>query len=134
MLGVDTVVVREGRVYGKPADAAQARATLAELAGGAHAVISGVCVIGGGAGERVAAVGGAGERVAAARTEVVFRALTDAELDAYVASGEWRNRAGGYAIQGRGALLVAAIHGDYLNVVGLPVARLVDVAPELFAE
>ncbi len=60
-----------------------------------------------------------------ARTGVRFRSLSDAELAAYVDTGEWRDRAGGYAIQGRGALLVSEIHGDYLNVVGLPVAELV---------
>jgi septum formation protein len=76
---------------------------------------------------------GVGERTAVARTGVRFRSLSDAELAAYVETGEWRGRAGGYAIQGRGALLVSEIHGDYLNVVGLPVAELVRVAPELFA-
>ncbi len=62
-------------------------------------------------------------------TEVVFRALTAAEVEAYVALGEWEGRAGGYAIQGRGAALVRAIAGDYLNVVGLPLARLIDLLP-----
>jgi septum formation protein len=60
-------------------------------------------------------------------TEVVFRALSAAEVEAYVALGEWEGRAGGYAIQGAGAALVRSITGDYLNVVGLPLARLLDL-------
>ena len=70
-------------------------------------------------------------RTAAARTLVEFRRLSPATIDSYLDCGEWRDRAGGYAIQGRGALLVRAIEGDYLNVVGLPVAALVDLAPWL---
>jgi septum formation protein len=70
---------------------------------------------------------------AAAATEVCFRRLDEATIDWYVRSGEWRERAGGYAIQGRGAALVSAIHGDYTNVVGLPVATLLGLWPELLA-
>ena len=68
-----------------------------------------------------------GERTTVARTAVTFRELDDALMDWYVATGEWRGRAGGYAIQGRGAALVRGIRGDYLNVVGLPVATLLDL-------
>jgi septum formation protein len=68
-----------------------------------------------------------------ATTVVEFRPLDDAALDAYVATGEWEGRAGGYAIQGRGAALVRRIDGDYLNVVGLPVALLLDLVPDLLA-
>ena len=121
VLGVDTVVVLDGRIHHKPVDRDDAIATLAALAGRTHTVISGVCVLDGGGGERT----GVGE------TDVSFRPLTHAEVVAYVDTGEWRDRAGGYAIQGRGALLVAEIHGDYLNVVGLPIAELVRIAPEL---
>jgi septum formation protein len=64
-------------------------------------------------------------------TTVRFRALSPAAIDWYVATGEWRGRAGGYAIQGAGAALVASIAGDYLNVVGLPLGRLLDLRPEL---
>ena len=64
---------------------------------------------------------------------MTFRDVPDDVLDWYVATGEWRGRAGGYAIQGRGAALVAGIDGDYLNVVGLPVAALLDLAPELLS-
>ena len=70
-------------------------------------------------------------RSAAAQTGVQFRALDDGLIDWYLASGEWRERAGGYAIQGRGAALVAGIEGDFLNVVGLPVATLLELAPGL---
>jgi septum formation protein len=121
VLGVDTVVALDGRIYGKPDSSEQAVATLRRLSGREHTVVSGLSVI-----------DGDGERTAVARTGVRFRSLSDAELVAYVETGEWRGRAGGYAIQGRGALLVSEIHGDYLNVVGLPVAELVRVAPELF--
>jgi septum formation protein len=122
VLGVDTVVALDGRMYGKPDGPEQAVATLRQLSGREHTVVSGLSLI-----------DGDGERTAVARTGVRFRSLTDAAIAAYVDTGEWRGRAGGYAIQGRGALLVAEIHGDYLNVVGLPVAELVRVAPELFA-
>ena len=79
----------------------------------------------------LALIEGGRERTAAAVTEVRFRALEAADVDRYVATGEWRGRAGGYAIQGRGAALVERIEGDYLNVVGLPVAELVRLAPAL---
>jgi septum formation protein len=67
-------------------------------------------------------------------TAVDFRALDAAALDWYVATGEWEGRAGGYAIQGKGAALVAGIEGDYLNVVGLPLARLLELRPDLLPE
>jgi septum formation protein len=122
VLGVDTVVVLDGRIYGKPDGREQALATLRALSGREHTVVSGLSVIDADA-----------ERTAVAQTVVRFRSLSDTELAAYVETDEWRGRAGGYAIQGRGALLVSEIHGDYLNVVGLPVAELVRIAPELFA-
>jgi septum formation protein len=120
VLGVDTVVALGARIYGKPADRSAAGETLRALSGRRHAVVSGLCLIDG---ERV--------RTAAARTAVDFRALSETMIDRYLDCGEWRERAGGYAIQGRGALLVRAIEGDYLNVVGLPVAALIDLAPWL---
>jgi septum formation protein len=123
ILGVDTVVCLGAQLFGKPRDAAHAAEMLATLAGACHVVISGVCMI---EGERV--------RTAAARTAVQFRALDRAAIDAYVRTGEWRGRAGAYAIQGRGATLVERIEGDYLNVVGLPVPTLLDLAPELIAD
>lgn len=120
VLGVDTIVSIGATIYGKPRDAAHAGAMLAELGGREHVVLSGVCLIARG---RV--------RTAAARAVVEFRALDDAAVERYVATGEWRGRAGGYAIQGRGATLVTRIDGDYLGVVGLPVSTLLDLDPGL---
>jgi septum formation protein len=120
VLGVDTLVALDGTIYGKPADEREARATLGALSGATHRVIGGMALL-----------LGDGERTAAATTEVAFRAL-DAELiDWYLATGEWRGRAGGYAIQGVGAALVREVRGDYENVVGLPLATLLDLYPEL---
>jgi len=120
VLGVDTIVTLGGRIYGKPGDVEDARSTLRTLAGRRHAVLSGVCLI---EGPRV--------RTAVSTTLVELRALDEALIDWYLATGEWSGRAGGYAIQGRGAALVRRIEGDYLNVVGLPVALLLELAPEL---
>jgi septum formation protein len=114
------VVCLGSRIYGKPPDAAGARQVLLTLAGRRHLVISGLCLIGDGV-----------ARTAAATTSVEFRAFDEPLLEWYVASGEWRDRAGGYAIQGRGAALVERIEGDYLNVVGLPVSTLLELTPEL---
>jgi septum formation protein len=114
VLGVDTEVVLDGRVFGKPGDAAEAEAFLRRLSGRTHEVMSGIVL------RR-----GSDERDDVAVTKVRFRALEQDDVDWYVASGEWRDRAGGYAIQGKGAALVAEIDGDYSNVVGLPVPALV---------
>jgi septum formation protein len=122
VLGVDTEVALAGRIYGKPRDEDEARAFLSELGGREHHVWSGLALID----------ADGGERTATAVTSVRFRSLESADLDWYLAGGEWRERAGGYAIQGRGAALVERIEGDYWNVVGLPVAALARVAPELF--
>ena len=119
VLGVDTVVALDARMYGKPGSRAEAEETLTALSGRVHTVISGLCV----QGERV-------ERTGVAQTQVRFRALSRRLIDWYLASGEWRDRAGAYAIQGRGAVLVEAIDGDYFNVVGLPVAALIELIPE----
>lgn len=123
-LGVDTTVHLGDRLYGKPADAPAARQMLGELAGQTHLVLSGLCLLGTGL-----------VVVEHAITRVTFRDVPEPEIDAYLAAGEWRGRAGGYAIQGLGGRLVAGIDGDYLNVVGLPGALLVDVltarAPKL---
>jgi septum formation protein len=119
VLGVDTIVVLDDEIFGKPGDVAEARDMLGRLGGRTHAVISGLAL----------ARPGADLQVATALTTVTFRPLDDALVASYVAVGEWRDRAGGYAIQGRGAALVRRIEGDYLNVVGLPVASLVDLWP-----
>jgi len=120
VLGVDTTVALDDRSFGKPAGAEEAEATLASLSGREHRVLS-----------ALALRSGEEERTAVAVTAVRFRPLGRRELDWYLATGEWRERAGGYAIQGRGAALVEAIEGDYLNVVGLPVAALIELEPEL---
>jgi septum formation protein len=119
VLGVDTIVVIDGEIWGKPPDAAAAEVALRRLSGRTHTVISGVAL---------ARADGTVEP-ASTTTEVTFRALADPLVDWYVATREWEGRAGGYAIQGRGAALVARIDGDYLNVVGLPVATLVELWP-----
>jgi septum formation protein len=122
VLGVDTEVVLQGLIFGKPADATEAEQMLEELSGKTHVVMSGLCVLTPG-----------WELVEHEGTRVTFRELTPRDLAAYVATGEWEGRAGAYAIQGRGASLVSAIDGDYLNVVGLPAALLVRVLAERFA-
>ena len=120
VLGVDTVVALGDRIYGKPADAGEAHAMLQALAGRTHTVVSGFALVRDGE-----------PTVLHATTEVTFRTAGEHVLRWYVGTGEWEGRAGGYAIQGRGAALVSAITGDYLNVVGLPVAALLDAAPDL---
>jgi septum formation protein len=119
VLGVDTMVELGGRVWGKPEDGAAARETLRALSGETHTVVSGVALV------------GETTRTATCSTAVTFRALEDATVEWYLATGEWRERAGGYAIQGAGCALVAAIDGDWTNVVGLPVATLLALEPAL---
>jgi septum formation protein len=114
VLGVDTEVIVDGEALGKPAEASAAEAMLERLSGRTHEVVSGLCL-------RTAAW----EELHSETTVVTFRALTARDLAHYVGSGEWENRAGGYAIQGLGASLVERIEGDYLNVVGLPATLLV---------
>jgi septum formation protein len=121
VLGVDTVVVCDGRVLGKPGTAAEAERMLELLGGRMHEVVSGLCL---------RTLGW--EAVRSETTLVEFRPLTPRDLASYVASGEWEGRAGGYAIQGLGAVLVRRIEGDFLNVVGLPAALLVELLAERF--
>jgi septum formation protein len=120
VIGCDTLVATEMDIWGKPADAAAARETLRHLSGRTHEVVSGLAVVQRG-----------DVRAATEITRVTFRELDDRELDWYVATGEWEGRAGGYAIQGRGAVLIKRLEGDYLNVVGLPVAALLQLCPGL---
>jgi septum formation protein len=114
VLGVDTVVVLDERVLGKADSPEEAAAMLDALSGRTHEVVSGLCL-------RTPAWEEVGREV----TRVVFRPLSDRDIEGYVASGEWQGRAGAYAIQGYGASLVERIEGDYLNVVGLPAALLI---------
>lgn len=114
VLGVDTEVSLDGHaVLGKPGTPGEAAAMLRVLAGRTHHVVSGLCV------RR-----GEEELVGHAVTAVTFRSLTADDVEAYVSLGEWRGRAGGYAVQGVGAALVERIDGCYPNVVGLPVTLL----------
>jgi septum formation protein len=122
VLAVDTEVVLGGVVFGKPANATEAERMLEGLSGATHSVVSGLCL-------RTPAW----EIVEHEVTRVEFRELTPRDLAAYIETGEWRERAGAYAIQGRGAALVRRIEGDYLNVVGLPAALLVQILAERFA-
>jgi septum formation protein len=121
VLGADTDVALDGELLGKPADDDQARTFLRRLSGRTHEVVGAL------------ALAEHGELVAEVLevTPVRFRALDEPTIEWYAATGEWAGRAGGYAIQGHGAALVASIAGDYLNVVGLPLARLLDLRPEL---
>jgi septum formation protein len=113
VLGVDTVVVIDGRVLGKAGGEQEAAEYLRLLAGRRHEVFSGLHLCSATRAETVHAV-----------TGVTFRPLSAGDIARYVACGEWRERAGAYAIQGIGSALVARVDGDYFNVVGLPVAAL----------
>jgi septum formation protein len=124
VLGVDTEVVLDGRVFGKAESEQSAETMLRRLSGRTHEVWSGIALI---------SESGA-ERTASAVTRVRFRRLEEPELTWYIASGEWRERAGAYAIQGRGAALVESIEGDFWNVVGLPLPELLGLAPDLARE
>ena len=121
VLAVDTAVSLGGKIFGKPASAQEAERMLEELAGETHVVVSGLCLLTPG-----------WEVVEYESTRVTFRKLTPRELAHHMTHGEWEGRAGGYAIQGRGAALVEEIEGDYLNVVGLPAALLVRILAERF--
>lgn len=116
ILGVDTIVALDGEIFGKPASAEVARSTLKRLSGRTHEVVSGLALL-----------NITNPHVTHEVTKVTFRALDDALVKRYVGTGEWAGRAGGYAIQGIGAGLVRRIMGDYLNVVGLPVGKLLDL-------
>ena len=120
VLAVDSMVVWDGRAHGKPADAAEAESWLRELSGRWHEVMGGIALREHGE-----------ERTAVAVTRVRFRELGESDIERYLASGEWGDRAGGYAIQELGAMLVEEIEGDYFNVVGLPVPAVLGLLPGL---
>ncbi|HYM90430.1 MAG TPA: Maf family nucleotide pyrophosphatase [bacterium] len=123
-IGADTIVVRGDKVMGKPRDRAEAERMLRALSGGSHKVITGYAVYDA-AGDRV--------RVGAATTLVYFKALSPAEIAAYVAAESPYDKAGAYAIQGRAAYMVHRIEGSYTNVVGLPLCEIVEVLVEMGA-
>jgi septum formation protein len=120
ILGVDTVVALDGEIYGKPASETVAEQTLKRLSGRTHEVVGGIALL-----------DPANPQVGHEVTSVAFRVLADEVVRRYVQTREWSGRAGGYAIQGKGALLVRRIMGDYLNVVGLPVAKMLDLDSSL---
>lgn len=111
ILGADTVVAVDADILGKPGDDEDARRMLGRLSGRAHTVYTGVAL-----------VIGAAVRADVAASQVTMSALSPAEIDWYIASGESRDKAGAYAIQGLASCYVTGIHGSYSNVVGLPVA------------
>lgn len=127
-LGSDTEVVLHGRVLGKPSDRDEARAYLEALSGREHTVLSSLVLLG-----PKPEAGEAAERAGVSSSTVAFRALDEDTLELYLHSGEWRDRAGAYAIQGLGSVLIARLEGDFSGVVGLPVGLLVELAPELLS-
>ena len=120
VLGADTAVVVDGRVLGKPSGPDDARGMLGLLAGRDHDVVTAVALLAEGR-----------EQARCERARVRFRALGSAEIDWYLGTGEWRDRAGGYAVQGAGAALVERIEGAYTTVVGLPVATVATMLAEV---
>ena len=121
VIACDTDVVLDGEVLGKPANGVEARAYLDRMSGRAHTVMSGLVVVEGGE-----------QRSGLEKTDVVFKQLSEAEKERYVAFGEWEGRSGGYAIQTLGSSLVERLEGSVSNVVGLPVGLLAELAPALF--
>jgi septum formation protein len=124
IIGADTMVIVDGNVLGKPKDKDDAARMLGELSGRTHSVMTGLCVIDTGTGRKV---------VSLARTKVRFRKLDMAAIQEYINTGEPMDKAGAYAIQGRGAALIESISGDFYNVVGLPVPALMDALERLGA-
>ena len=120
VIACDTDVVLDDKALGKPADELEAREYLERMSGRAHTVMSGLVVLADGE-----------ERSGLERTSVVFKELSEAEIERYVRYGEWRGRSGGYAVQTLGSTLVERIEGSVSNVVGLPVGLLLELAPEL---
>ena len=124
VVSADTIVVVDGRIFGKPADAADAARMLRTLSGREHQVMTGVHVV-------------LPDGFAAGFcevTEVRFCDLEDDEIAAYIATGEPMDKAGAYGIQGKGKMLVEGIKGDYFNVVGLPVCRLRWLIKKMFTQ
>lgn len=131
VVGADTMVVADNTIYGKPADEADAKRILNELSGRAHQVITGVSVwlVGAPEGEDVSLA----FRSFAETSHVLFKALDDELIERYIATGEPWDKAGAYGVQGLGgAMLVERVSGDFDNVVGLPVKRLIAEFSEFF--
>jgi septum formation protein len=124
VIGCDTEVVLDGRVLGQPGTPEEARSYLEVMSGRTHEVLSGLVVL----------RSGEEERSGVCSSRVTFRELGEEESERYVGFGEWRGRAGGYALQGLGSTLVSRVEGDITNVIGLPVGLLLDLAPALGAK
>lgn len=124
VVGGDTVISLDGEVIGKPADAGEAAGFMRRLSGRAHQVVGGLAVV---------RFGGE-EGTAVTATDVRFRELSDQQIELYVATNEWVERSGGYAIQQGGSVLVESIAGDYLNIIGLSVNDLFELAPTLLTQ
>ena len=120
VLGIDTAVVVDGTAFGKPGGPEEAEQMLEALSGRTHEVVSGLCLL-----------TRAWEEIAHETTRVTFRELTPRDIAHYLHEEEWRDRAGAYAIQGLGSALVESVEGNFWNVVGLPVAELMRLAPDL---
>ena len=116
VISADTIVVIDGEILGKPSDREDAARMLRKLSGREHEVMTGLTVYSNGA-----------VRSRTVHTSVTFRELTGAEISAYVATGECDDKAGAYAIQGKGSVLITHINGDYYNVMGLPLCELYNI-------
>ena len=118
VIGADTVVAYDGKILGKPVDEADAKRMLMMLSGNTHSVFTGVTLV------LIDKTGRAGELVFYEKTDVKMHTMTEKEIDRYIATGEPMDKAGSYGIQGKCAIYVEKIDGDYNNVVGLPITRI----------
>lgn len=118
VIGADTVVAYGGKILGKPVDEADAKRMLMMLSGNTHSVFTGVTLV------LIDKSGRAGELVFYEKTDVKMHKMTEAEIDRYIATGEPMDKAGSYGIQGKCAIYIEKIDGDYNNVVGLPITRI----------
>ncbi|MBQ3030207.1 MAG: septum formation inhibitor Maf [Agathobacter sp.] len=118
VIGADTVVAYDGKILGKPVDEADAKRMLTMLSGNTHSVFTGVTLV------LIDKSGRAGELVFFEKTDVKMHAMSELEIDRYIATGEPMDKAGSYGIQGKCAIYIEKIDGDYNNVVGLPISRI----------
>ncbi|MGH9727347.1 MAG: Maf family protein [Candidatus Acidiferrales bacterium] len=124
IIGADTVVVIDNEILGKPSSPENAREMLRRLSGKSHEVYTGLAIL----------TGNGAARTAVERTRVTFERLNEKEIENYIASGEPFDKAGAYAIQGRGGKFISHIEGCYFNVMGLPLSRLYSLLHEIEAE